>query len=82
MYIFLHPELEEGEVFLTNSNQRVFDQMSWNTKRKGLVALDGEGLMTNNNDWFPVFINKKELVVSGLDINTIRMEIRKKIEYK
>lgn len=79
MYIFAHPELEEGEIFLTNSNQRVFEDMEWLSKRKGLVALDGNGLMTNNTDWFPVFISKKELYDSGRDIKDIRQEIRDKI---
>lgn len=80
MYTFLHPELEEGEVFLTNSNLKAFNQMSWKTKRKGRVALDGKGLMTNNDDWFPVFISSNELKVSGFDIKDIRSEIRQKIE--
>lgn len=79
MYIFAHPELEEGEIFLTNSNQRVFEEMEWLSKRKGKVALDGNGLMTGNTDWFPVFIGKKELYDSGKDIKDVRKEIRDRI---
>lgn len=76
MYIFQHPEAEEGEIFLTNSNQKAFEEISWSTKRKGLVALDSNGLMTSNTDWFPVFIGKKELYDSGRDIKDVRREIR------
>ncbi|KND49851.1 MAG: hypothetical protein AB198_00385 [Parcubacteria bacterium C7867-003] len=80
MFIFKHPEAEDDEVFITNSNEKVFNQMSWVTKRKGKVALDGNGLMTNNDDWFPVFIGKKELESSEMSIKDIRGEIRRKIE--
>ncbi len=75
---FIHPEAEEGEIFLTNSNERLFNDMLWRTKRKGSVALDGNGLMTDDADWFPVFISKLELRNSGKDIGEIRRNLRKK----
>ena len=73
---FTHPEIKEGEILFTNSNQKGFDMMDWKSKRKGLVAFDGNGLLTNNDDWFPVFIKKDELERSGKLLEDIRREFR------
>jgi hypothetical protein len=77
--MFEHPEANEGEIFLINSNEKVFNEMPWNTKRQGAVALDGNGLMTESIDWFPVFISRMELRNSGKDIKEVRRELRKKL---
>jgi hypothetical protein len=53
-----HPELEEGEMFLTNSVDENYTRIRWNTKRRGMQAytIDGE-LLTG---FIPVFVQKKE----------------------
>jgi len=60
-----HPELQEGEVFLTNMlPDRVLDDQSdweaigWATKRVGLVAYDRKG--NPLDDYIPVFIQRSE----------------------
>jgi hypothetical protein len=59
-----HPELEEGEVFLTNATIDEFDKIGWKTKRRGEIAYD-----INNNplspinqpDLYPVFAKQSEI---------------------
>ncbi len=38
-----HPELLEGEVFLTNASDENFGSIGWLTKRMGVVAYDISG---------------------------------------
>ena len=60
-----HPELQEGEVFVGNMNQALFDNAKCETKRKGIVAYDFLGNDISNPDGnresklFPVFELKR-----------------------
>ena len=53
-----HPELKEGEMFLTNSPPDGYINIGWETKRMGRQAytIYGEEL----SGFTPVFIQKKE----------------------
>lgn len=53
-----HPEIREGEVFVTNCMPSVFPQIGWKTKRRGIVAYDRDG--TPVKEMFPVFIQQSE----------------------
>jgi hypothetical protein len=71
-----HPELNEGEVFLTNSDERPairiqgrpikstnYSIIPFSTKRKGKTSYNVHGL-PNGKDWpesFPVFVSKAEI---------------------
>jgi len=56
-----HPERLRDEVFLINirgdSNQ--LRQISWRTKRRGIIAYDTNDMRIENH--FPVFIKKQEI---------------------
>jgi len=53
-----HPELKEGEMFLTNSSFENYTLIGWRTKRRGIQAytIDGEELIMIR----PVFVQKEE----------------------
>lgn len=53
-----HPELEEGEMFLTNCTWDEYIRIGWQTKRKGRKAYSrqGKGLFGLS----PVFVHRKE----------------------
>jgi hypothetical protein len=53
-----HPELEEGERFLTNCVQDTYDSIGWKTKRWGRHAytIEGEPL----TGYIPVFVQRSE----------------------
>ena len=57
-----HPELLDGEMFLTNihkyDDESVYRSIGYNTKRKGNIAYTIDGEISKSS--FPVFINKKE----------------------
>lgn len=53
-----HPEIQEGEFFLTNTEVDVFHTISWETKRKGDVAYTIRGEVISGV--VPVFVQKKE----------------------
>lgn len=72
MVEFIHPEKKEDEVFFTNASGRQFKWMRWVTKRKGVLAYDGEGNPLNQKNWFPVFIKKEELDQTKADLKTER----------
>ncbi len=71
---FTHPELQKGEVFFTNADLSQFNALEFKSKRIGKVAYDGKGNIQENEDWFPVFLNNKEVQTSGFFL----MELRKK----
>ncbi len=71
---FIHPELQKGEVFFTNSNYKGFEKMKWTSKRKGSKAYDGEGRLLHDTNWFPVFIQTNELEKHKLDLKTMRRQ--------
>lgn len=56
-----HPELEEGEMFLTNLyilDDKVFNSIGYNTKRKGNIGYTVDGEVSKNS--YPIFVQKKE----------------------
>lgn len=77
---FTHPELAKGEIFFTNASRQVFKKISWQTKRMGSVAYNGEGKKQINKNWYPVFISVDELEETGKTLREARMEHRKKFD--
>lgn len=73
---FVHPELQNGEVFFTNSSAAGFEMILWDSKRKGEQAFDSEGNLLSEKDWFPVFIQTKELERSETTIRDARSRFR------
>ena len=70
-----HPEIREGEVFLTNTDAESspfynfddegYHRIGWKTKRRGVIAYDIEG---NVVDYLvPVFVQRDELINAGID---------------
>lgn len=56
-----HPELREGEMFLTNCDKRVYQSISWRSKRKGMTAYTIHGeIIKSSYRFFPVFVQKQE----------------------
>ena len=54
-----HPELKEGETFLTNSTIENYSQICWKTKRKGMVAYDINDVPVKG--LIPVFVQQSEI---------------------
>ena len=54
-----HPELDEGEIFLTNSTLEGYPQIGWKTKRKGMIAYDINEVPVKG--LFPVFVQQSEI---------------------
>ena len=54
-----HPEILEGEVFLTNADEGAYAAISWKTKRRGTVAYDDKGMPIDDRT-FPVFKKASE----------------------
>ncbi len=61
---FAHPELQENEVFFTNSTKEEFNFFKYKTKRIGMVAYDSRGVKLNSKNYYPVFVNLSELKVA------------------
>ncbi len=57
----IHPEMEKGEIFFTNTNQKGFESMGFKTKRRGVTTYNANGQLFKREDWFPVFISREEL---------------------
>lgn len=72
---FIHPELQQDEVFFTNASSKQFTELRFTTKRQGKIAYDGEGNKLTASDWFPIFLNRNELVKKTLP--KLRTEFRK-----
>jgi hypothetical protein len=53
-----HPELRDGEMFLTNCVEETYDPIGWNTKRMGAVAYTTGGVPLPK--YRPVFVQRKE----------------------
>ena len=66
---YQHPELREGEVFLTNSSfsHEDYQRIVWKTKRAGHTAYDVEGKVVKN--CFPVFVQTTELDKAGVKLS-------------
>ncbi len=73
---FIHPEQRLNEVFFTNSDFKKFNDMKWTTRRMGKVAYDGNGNVLGVPNWFPIFVDVKELKSSGKTLSEIRREFR------
>ena len=64
-----HPELQDGEVFLTNADAEGWRTIGWRTKRQGNVAYDRDGSPVRSLEpFFPVFVQEKELADAGIKI--------------
>lgn len=67
-----HPELQQGEVWIGNMTEKIFQQKKYKSKRKGEVAYDSSGNKIEGDEYFPVFVLKKylpghvDMLVSGL----------------
>ena len=57
-----HPELEDGEMFLSNTNEEGYQRIRWKTKRRGEVAYNIDGIIIDKQsiNLFPVFVQKQE----------------------
>jgi len=53
-----HPELEDGEMFLSNMLKAEYYRVRWNTKRRGSVAYNENGNIIKG--YVPVFVQKQE----------------------
>jgi hypothetical protein len=63
-----HPECRAGEVFLTNTDDKDWDDIGWKSKRRGQVAYDRSGLpVLTSGSFFPVFVQRDELEEAGID---------------
>lgn len=59
-----HPECHDSEAFVCYANENGFDQVGWNTKRKGTRVIDDKGKDVTseaNGTFFPVFAQESEL---------------------
>jgi len=75
--IFTHPELQKGEVFFSNMSTQDFENLLYQSKRRGMTAYNGEGSRQTSEDWFPVFVAREELEISNLNLVDARREFRK-----
>ncbi len=63
-----HPELREGEVFLTNvDDTEDYSYISWKSKRKGYVAYSKSGEILEYMR--PIFVEKSELDETGITLS-------------
>jgi hypothetical protein len=61
-----HPEIQDGEIFLTNVDNEHISVIHWSTKRFGIVAYDRNGnIFGEYPKTFPVFVKKEELEKSS-----------------
>ncbi len=78
---FVHPEALSHEMFFSNANSRQYINLSFETKRKGNIAYDGNGGIPaahkDNKDWFPVFVKTDELTSFLMKNNTSLQQFRK-----
>ena len=68
---FQHPELQEGEVYITDIFPSTFEKVGWKTKRLGKVAYKkstGEPIPEHFNRR-PLFAQRSEVEVAGIDPN-------------
>lgn len=68
-----HPELQEGEVFLRNTDSVGFRKIGWKTKRQGRTPYDVYGNVINSPspNFFPVFVQRSELEEAGISSDQI-----------
>ncbi|MFA5714921.1 MAG: hypothetical protein WC998_04235 [Candidatus Paceibacterota bacterium] len=68
-----HPELQEGEILLSNSTRKVFqNEIFWKTKRMGseIYGPIGQPIqqIDTKNRLFPIFVKEEELRNAGVPI--------------
>jgi len=69
-----HPELQPGEIWLTNTSPYSFANIPWSTKRMGRIAYGMRGNMVNPKEGVkPVFVKRSELEQHGVSIDTLIM---------
>lgn len=73
---WIHPEILQGEVFVSNMDSARFSAFTWLSKRKGSLAYDGEGHLLTARDWFPVFVQESELRDRNLTLTELRRRLR------
>lgn len=57
-----HPELQEGEIFLANTDDEGFEEIGWETKRMGIMPYDvNNEPIWSRGSFFPVFVQKAEV---------------------
>lgn len=68
-----HPEMQEGEVLITNSDDEGYGCVGWKSKRKGKVTYDTSNKPLGHRwpDSFPVFAQRDELEEHGVDPDKI-----------
>ncbi len=67
-----HPELQKGEVWLTNTQEDGWHDIGWSTKRAGTVAYDRAGCAISTSPrYFPVFAQRSELEAAGVNPDNI-----------
>ena len=57
-YNIKHPEIEDGEMFLSNADEEGYQGIGWKTKRRGNIAFGKSGNRVIG--LFPVFVQKQE----------------------
>ena len=65
-----HPELQDGEIWLTNATREQLDDIGWRTKRMGKQAYDRQGHPIWDGETYPVFVQKTELDEAGVSIGS------------
>lgn len=71
-----HTELREGKLFLMNMTRAQFKGLDFSSKRMGVSAHDGEGNPLHLEDWFPIFIEAKELSQKSIQLQDLRISLR------
>ncbi len=72
-----HPELQPGEVFVSNMTRDEFEEFPYASKRMGEFEYDSAGHRLPAPDSFPVFIAAAELAEHPIDLATLRRLWRK-----
>ncbi|MCB9809271.1 hypothetical protein H6776_02620 [Candidatus Nomurabacteria bacterium] len=63
-----HPERKDDEVFVGNANEYGFQNIGWETKRKGKQAYYSTGDMYPDKSYFPVFASASEIESENREI--------------
>lgn len=66
-----HPEILAGEVWVSNSDDELFNEMRWKSRRAGVIAYNSYGKQLTQQEcpgMFPVFALKSELSAAGITI--------------
>ena len=59
-----HPELQDNDVFVGNANQEEFEELKFETKRRGDQSYDRDGMeIPRETGIRPVFVSKSEYLL-------------------